>query len=90
MEWLKMVVDFGVIWLLALLSVIAVACAIERLLVYRKIRPADFAEKRELELELTRKLHVIATRRPTAVAFRARARPTMIFPVSMNPSFPMV
>jgi len=61
MEWLKMVVDFGIIWLLALLSVIAVACAIERLLAYRKICPADFPGKKELELELTRKLHVIAT-----------------------------
>lgn len=61
MESLKMLVDYGVIWLLALLSVVAVACAIERLLVFRRIRPGDYKEKKELELELTRKLHVIAT-----------------------------
>jgi len=61
MESLKIVVDYGIIWLLALLSVIAVSCAIERLLVYRRIHPEDFTDKKALELELTRKLHVIAT-----------------------------
>lgn len=61
MEWLRIVIDYGVIWLLALLSVIAVACAIERLLVYRKISLSDFPEQKELELALTRKLHIIAT-----------------------------
>jgi biopolymer transport protein ExbB len=60
-ESLKLVIDYGIIWLLALLSVIAVACAIERLLVYRRIRPDDYPEKKELELELTRELHIIAT-----------------------------
>jgi len=61
MESLKMVVDYGIIWLLALLSVITVACAIERLYVFKKISIRDFREKRALELELTRKLHIIAT-----------------------------
>jgi len=55
-----MMVDYGIIWLLALLSVITVACAIERLYVFRKISIRDFREKRALELELTRKLHIIA------------------------------
>ncbi len=61
MESLKMLVDYGIIWLLLLLSVIALACAIERVYVFRKIRIQDFREKKELELELTRKLHIIAT-----------------------------
>jgi biopolymer transport protein ExbB len=61
MEFLKIVVDYGIIWLLALLSLIAVACAIERLLVYRRIHPGDFTDKKALELVLTRKLHIIAT-----------------------------
>ncbi|MRR57930.1 MAG: TonB-system energizer ExbB [Deltaproteobacteria bacterium] len=61
MEWLNMVVDYGIIWLLILLSVVAVGCAIERYLVFKKVRLEDFAEKKSLELELTRKLHVIAT-----------------------------
>jgi biopolymer transport protein ExbB len=61
MEWLKTVVDYGVIWLLILLSVIAVACAIERHLFFRNIRIEDFGDKKSLELELTKRLHVIAT-----------------------------
>lgn len=61
MEWLKMVVDYGVIWLLLLLSIVAVGCAIERYLVFKKIRLQDFSDKKSLELELTKKLHVIAT-----------------------------
>jgi biopolymer transport protein ExbB len=61
MEWLKTLVDYGILWLLVLLSVIAVACAIERFLAYRKIHLPDFPDKKALELELTGKLHVIAT-----------------------------
>ena len=61
MEWLKMVVDYGVIWLLILLSIVAVACAIERHLVYKNLRLQDFQDRKSLELELTKKLHVIAT-----------------------------
>jgi len=61
MEWLKTVIDYGVIWLLILLSIVAVGCAIERYLVFKKVRLEDFTDKKSLELELTRKLHVIAT-----------------------------
>jgi biopolymer transport protein ExbB len=61
MESLNSVIEYGVIWLLILLSVIAVAFAIERNLVFRKIRLEDFQDKKSLELELTKKLHVIAT-----------------------------
>ncbi|MDD3293890.1 MAG: TonB-system energizer ExbB [Geobacteraceae bacterium] len=61
MEWLKTVVDYGIIWLLILLSIVALACAIERYLVFRNIKLQDFRDKKSLELELTKKLHVIAT-----------------------------
>jgi biopolymer transport protein ExbB len=61
MEWLKNAVDYGVIGFLALLSIIAVAIAVERYLVFRNIRIDAFTDKKALELELTRKLHVIAT-----------------------------
>jgi biopolymer transport protein ExbB len=61
MEWLKIVVDYGVIWLLILLSIVAVACAIERHLVFKNLRLEDFQDRKSLELELTKKLHVIAT-----------------------------
>ncbi len=61
MEWLKLVIDYGIIWVLILQSIFAVTFAIERYLVFRKIRLQDFADKKSLELELTKKLHIIAT-----------------------------
>jgi biopolymer transport protein ExbB len=61
MEWLKNLVDYGVISLLVLLSIIAVGCAIERHMTYRRINLHDFSEKKALEMELTDKLHLIAT-----------------------------
>lgn len=61
MEWLKHVVDYGVIGLLGLLSVLSVAIAIERYLFFRQVKTNGFSDKRRLELELTRKLHIIAT-----------------------------
>jgi len=61
MEWLKLIVDYGVIGLLLAMSVIAVAVAIERRLYYGKISTSAFADKKSLELALTRKLHILAT-----------------------------
>ena len=61
MEWLGPVVDYGVIGLLACLSVLAVAVAIERSRFYGKVPLAAYKDKRELELDLTRRLHLIAT-----------------------------
>ncbi|RQW89784.1 MAG: TonB-system energizer ExbB [Geobacter sp.] len=61
MEWLKVIIDYGIIWLLVLLSIVAVACAIERNMVFKRIRLQDFSDKKSLELELTKKLHIIAT-----------------------------
>ncbi len=61
MEWLKAAVDYGIIGLLVVMSIIAVSIAVERFLVYRKIRLGDFDDKKSLEIELTSKLHIIAT-----------------------------
>jgi biopolymer transport protein ExbB len=61
MEWLHAVVDYGIIGLLVTMSIVAVSIGIERLLVYRNIRLGDFDDRRILEIELTKKLHVIAT-----------------------------
>ncbi len=61
MEWLKAAVDYGIIGFLAIMSIIAVAIAIERHLVYKHIRIDDFSDKKALELSLTGKLHIIAT-----------------------------
>jgi len=61
MEWLKLIVDYGIIGLLIVMSVVAVAVAIERRLFYSRLAPDAFADKKTLELELTRKLHILAT-----------------------------
>jgi len=46
MEWLKIAIDYGIMGLLALLSAVAVAIAVERHLVYRKLQAADYPDKR--------------------------------------------
>lgn len=61
MEWIKLAIDYGIIGFLSLLSVIAIAIAIERHLLFRNINIDSFNDKKELELELTKKLHIIAT-----------------------------
>jgi biopolymer transport protein ExbB len=61
MDWLHTIIDYGVLGLLLTLSVIALALAMERFLVYRAVRIETFADRKELELHLTHKLHLIAT-----------------------------
>ncbi|MBI4686860.1 MAG: TonB-system energizer ExbB [Nitrospirae bacterium] len=61
MNWLSGAIDYGIIGLLSALSIVAIAIAIERHLSYRRIRIEDFIDKKSLELELTKKLHIIAT-----------------------------
>lgn len=61
MEWLKYAIDYGIIGLLVALSVVSVTIAIERWFTYHRIKPADFTNKKELELILTSKIHIIAT-----------------------------
>ena len=61
MEWLKVVVDYGIIGLLIFLSMIAVGIAIERFHLFKQIRLEAFPDQKSLELELTKKIHLIAT-----------------------------
>jgi biopolymer transport protein ExbB len=61
MEWLSAAIDFGVIGLLAALSVIVVAIGLERLFFYRSIELTSFASNKTLELELTKRLFVVAS-----------------------------
>jgi biopolymer transport protein ExbB len=61
MELIKLFVDYVIIGALILMSIISLAIAIERFLVYRNIRLSNFSDKKALELELTKKLHIIAT-----------------------------
>jgi biopolymer transport protein ExbB len=61
MEYLSDIVDYGVIGLLAILSVIVAAIGIERFFAFRAIKFGNFPDIHALELELTRKLFVVAT-----------------------------
>lgn len=58
---LEHLVDYGVIAILALMSVIAVAVAIERRSFYKKVKVDDYDTIELLELDLTKRLHIIAT-----------------------------
>jgi biopolymer transport protein ExbB len=60
-EWLKWIIDYGVLGLLTVMSVVAVAVTIERSMFYRQLDLNDFTDRNALELALTRKLHLIAT-----------------------------
>ncbi len=61
MEWVSAIIDYGIIGVLILMSILAVSVAIERKLFYRTLDIASFNDKNELELELTRRLHFIST-----------------------------
>jgi biopolymer transport protein ExbB len=61
MEWIRWSIDYGVIGLLVVMSIVAVAVAVERRSYYRKVDLSSFTDKKKLELELTRRLHLIAT-----------------------------
>ena len=61
MEWMKAIVDYGILGLLTMMSVFAVSIAIERHLFFRKIILSDFSDLKSLEITLTRKLHILAT-----------------------------
>lgn len=61
MEWLKYAIDYGIIGLLVLMSIVAVAIGIERYLLFKNINTRNFDDRRSLELTLTAKLHIIAS-----------------------------
>lgn len=60
-DWLSATIDYGVIGLLLVLSVIVVAIAFERILFYRTVDPKTFVSIKALELKLTQRLLVVAS-----------------------------
>lgn len=60
-DQIKNIVDFGIIGLLALMSIITFAFAIERLLFFRSVKLSDYTHKLALELDLTKRLGTIAS-----------------------------
>ncbi len=61
MDWLRIVIDYGIIGILIFLSIIAIGIAIERFYLFKNIKLESFKDKKSLELELTKKIHLIAT-----------------------------
>jgi biopolymer transport protein ExbB len=62
MQWLKYAVDYGIIGLLVVLSVVSVAIFVERLLFMRRLDLKEWGpDRKRLEIEVTRKLSVIAS-----------------------------
>ena len=61
MGWLSATIDFGVIGLLIALNIIVVAIGLERFFFYRSITLNNFTNIKALELELTRRLIVVAS-----------------------------
>ena len=61
MDWLSAAIDYGVLGLLLALSIIVVAIAFERAFFFRAVDPNSFASIKSLELQLTRRLFVVAS-----------------------------
>ena len=61
MDWLSGTIDYGIKGLLAAMSVLVVAVALERFFFYRKVQLSEYVDVKELELALTSKLVAIAT-----------------------------
>ncbi|MBS0617103.1 MAG: TonB-system energizer ExbB [Spirochaetes bacterium] len=61
MNWLKEIVEYGMMGLLGAMSFFAVALAVERYLTLRKVCIAEFSSKKELELTLTQRMHFLAS-----------------------------
>lgn len=60
-DQIKNIVDYGIIGLLILMSIVTFAFAIERLLFYRSIKLSKYRHKLSLELALTKRLGTIAS-----------------------------
>jgi len=60
MAQLENIINYGILGLLILMSNASVTFATERFIIYRKIKIDGFNNKKELELELTKRLHLIA------------------------------
>lgn len=61
MLWLKELIDYGVIGLLVLMSIVAVGIALERWNSLRKVKISDYSDRHDFEIFLTRNLHIVAT-----------------------------
>jgi biopolymer transport protein ExbB len=61
MENLRQILDWGLLGFLGFLSVLSIGLAIERLLYLKRVNLKHYPTTKDLELDLTRGLHLIAT-----------------------------
>lgn len=61
MEGTAIIVDYGIIGILLLMSIIAVGIAIERFSFIKNARFEGFSSAKELEIALTKRLYIIAS-----------------------------
>ena len=61
MQYLKEIVDYGIIGLLILMSIVALAVFIERYFYYKRVDIKSFKKRELLESSLTNNLTIIAT-----------------------------
>lgn len=62
MAWMSYAIDYGIIGLLLILSLISLAIFVERLLFLKKLDIVNYkGSRRVLEIEITRKLGIIAS-----------------------------
>lgn len=61
MQWLSAAIDYGIIGVLIALSVVVVAIVLERIFFFRAVDLDSFTNVKTLELELTRRLIVVAS-----------------------------
>ena len=61
MEYLKEIVDYGVIGILAVMSILSLALLLERVFYYKKVDIKSFKNRQLLENSLTKNLTTIAT-----------------------------
>jgi biopolymer transport protein ExbB len=62
MEWLRYLVDYGIIALLVVLSIASLAIFIERCLFMRGVKIEEYGGNRKgLEIDLTKRLAIVAT-----------------------------
>ncbi|MGP1451014.1 MAG: TonB-system energizer ExbB [Wolinella sp.] len=60
-HYLKEIVDYGVLGVLGLLSIVMVWAVIERLLFFHYIKLQLYTKRKELEIDLSKRLTIIAT-----------------------------
>jgi biopolymer transport protein ExbB len=60
-KWLPNAIDYGIIGILLILSIVVVAISLERYTFYRNLKITDFPDIKSLELTLTDKLFIIAS-----------------------------